>query len=330
MAKNRASLQTICYALGATALLLASCGGEPSDTDGTGGAASTGGAGTGGIGTGGASTGGASTGGVSTGGVSTGGASTGGDTSSGGSSTGGDAATGGGENTGGDTSSGGDASSGGDSGSGGDAATGGGENTGGDTGAGGGGGFVSPTEPNSIAYTGCSMANDIGNGYKAVGGTIMWNADGYQTGAMVVQNWVEPNSSSWQLFDQKMAASGGKENVKAIMVQICITSNRPSEDQIKGMIASARQHVNPGTHVYIVGQPVYNAGHDCFIAGAGGADWTDEMAQKMAADPSINENMSYLGKFILNNDAGEVSDGCHASASGREVLGEQAKAFFGG
>ncbi|WP_437277169.1 hypothetical protein WME90_38925 [Sorangium sp. So ce375] len=203
--------------------------------------------------------------------------------------------------------------------------------TGGDPGTGGGDDGLPPTGNNSVAYTGCSMANNIGTGYKRVGGKIMWNSDNYQTGAMVVQNWTNPNSSSWQLFDQKMASIGGKDVVKAIMVQICILSQKATDKELRDMVNAARQHVNPGTHIYIVGQPVYNAGHDCFIAGTGGADWTDMKAQELAKDPTINENMSYLGKFILNNDAGEVSDGCHASSpKGENVLGEQAKAFFGG
>jgi hypothetical protein len=42
---------------------------------------------------------------------------------------------------------------------------------------------------NSIAYVGCSMANNIGNGNKRVGNGVMWNSDNYGTGAMVVQNW---------------------------------------------------------------------------------------------------------------------------------------------
>ncbi|WP_437894816.1 hypothetical protein [Sorangium sp. So ce124] len=203
--------------------------------------------------------------------------------------------------------------------------------TGGDPGTGGGDDGLPPTGNNSVAYTGCSMANNIGTGYKRVGGKIMWNSDNYQTGAMVVQNWTNPSSSSWQLFDQKMASIGGKDVVKAIMVQICILSQKATDKELRDMVNAARQHVNPGTHIYLVGQPVYNAGHDCFIAGTGGADWTDMKAQELAKDPTINENMSYLGKFILNNDAGEVSDGCHASSpKGENVLGEQAKAFFGG
>jgi len=188
-----------------------------------------------------------------------------------------------------------------------------------------------PTEQNSIAYIGCSMANNIGTGYKRVGGKVMWNADNYQTGAMVVQNWTNSSSSSWRLFDQKMQSIGGKEKVKAIMVQICIFSSRATDDEVKSMIRSVRAHTNPGTHIYLVGQPQYQAGHECTLAGSGGAKWTDDEAKKIAADASINQDLTYLGTFKLDSSKGEVSpDSCHASTSGEDVLGRQAMAFFGG
>jgi len=203
---------------------------------------------------------------------------------------------------------------------------------GGSAGSAGSGSVTPPTGENSVAYIGCSMANNIGVGYKRVGGKVMWNADSYQTGAMVVQNWTDTNSASWKLFDQKMTSNGGKDKVKAIMVQICIFSSRATDAELKSMVASARNHVNPGTHIYMVGQPQYEAGHECSLAGNGGAKWTDDQAKAMVADPSVNRDMTYLGQFKLDSSKGEVlSDSCHASSpSGENVLGDQAKAFFGG
>lgn len=270
-----------------------------------------------------------STGGtVGAGGTGTGGALVGsGGAASGGQGSGGTFASSGGESSGG-------AASGGAIGAGG-AASGGDTGSGGEPSGSGGGGFVLPTEDNSIAYTGCSMANNIGNGYKRVGGKVMWNSDNYQTGAMVVQNWTNPNSSSWQLFDQKANANGGKDKIKAIMVQICIFSSRATDQELHDMVNAARQHVNPDTHIFIVGQPQYNAGHQCTLAGTGGAEWTDMKAQELAEDPTINENLSYLGKFMLDASNGEVitsaGDNCHATnPKGEDALGEQAKEFFGG
>jgi len=171
------------------------------------------------------------------------------------------------------------------------------------------------------------MADNIGQGYGQVKGTIMWNNSGYGTGAKVVENW-GPSGDAWSLFATKLNANGGKDKVKALMVQICVLSTH-SEDNVKAMIQAARTHVNAGTHIYLVGQPQYEAGHTCSLAGAGGAEWTDATAKKMAADSTVNQDLTYLGQFKLDTTKGESSDGCHASASGLTVLGNQAKAFWG-
>jgi len=172
------------------------------------------------------------------------------------------------------------------------------------------------------------MADNIGQGYGQVSGKIMWNNSGYGTGAKVVENW-GPSGDAWSLFTTKMTANGGKDKIKAIMVQICVLSTH-SEDNVKAMINAVRDHVNPGTHIYLVGQPQYEAGHTCSLAGPGGAEWTDATAKKMAADSTVNQDLTYLGTFNLDTTKNESSDGCHASASGLTVLGNQAKAFWGG
>jgi hypothetical protein len=291
----------------------------------------------GGTGNGGAAGGDHGSGGItSTGGASSGGSSLG--TSGGQQGTGGGAVAGQPGTTaggspgaaGGTPGAGGRIGTGGSSGGGaaGAASSGGGSPSGGAAGA---GGSTGGGGDNSIAYIGCSMAWNIGNGYKRVGGKVMWNSDNYQTSAMVVQNWTNSSSSSWSLFDQKMQSIGGKDQVKGIMVQICIFSSRATDDEVKSMIKSARAHTNPGTHVYLVGQPQYEPGHDCSLAGMGGAKWTDDEAKKIAADSSVNQDLTYLGQFKLDSTKGEVSaDSCHATMSGEDSLGKQAMSFFGG
>jgi hypothetical protein len=270
-------------------------------------------------------------------GTSASGGGSGGSLSTGGTGTGGAAvqAGAGGTTSGGTTSAGsGGASAGGKGGSGGVSAGGSGASGGsggGSTGSCANGATAKPcppTEPNSVAYIGCSMADNIGQGYGQVSGKIMWNNSGYGTGAKVVENW-GPSGDAWSLFATKLNAIGGKDKVKALMVQICVLSTH-SEDNVKAMIAAARTHVNPGTHIYLVGQPQYEAGHTCSLAGPGGAEWTDTTAKKMAADSSVNQDLTYLGQFKLDTTKNESSDGCHASATGLPVLGNQAKAFWGG
>jgi len=346
------TISRTCVLVGIAAFTLIGCN-NSSDPAGSGGNK---GSGTGGV----TSNGGSSTGGTS----STGGKTeTGGSTASGGSSnTGGMTASGGTNSTGGTTGAGGTIAAGGTVGSGGAPATGGStgsggmaggpgrdggmggmtvrdggpaetSGSGGSTGTGGSAGAGGSTTPaggkNSIAYTGCSMANNIGNGNKRVGNGVMWNSDSYGTGAMVVQNWTSSSSSSWSLFDQKMNSIGGKSTVKGVVVQICIFSSRATDDEVKQMIAAAKAHTNPGTHLYLVGQPQYEAGHECSLAGDGGAKWTDDEAKKIAADSSVGSDVSYLGQFILNSTKGEVmSDSCHVTSSGEDVMARQANAFF--
>ena len=187
-----------------------------------------------------------------------------------------------------------------------------------------------PTGNNSIAYIGCSMANNIGTGYREVNGKIMWNDSNYGTGAMVVGNWTSASSSSWTLFDQKATANGGKSAIKAIMVQICIFSPVPDSDVIS-MIKAARQHVPADAHIYMVGQPQYPNGANCTLANKQ-EKGTDDQAKKIGADTSIDSNMSYLGVFMLDPAKNEVvSDGCHATdPTGTKALGNQAVAYWGG
>ncbi len=325
------------FQLGAAAALVA-CS-DSTDAGGTGSAGSTAiaGAAMGGKGSGGASSGmaGATSPGAGTpsigGGVSgaSGSATTGGSGSSGATAGGGDAGAASGGNASGGNATGG-TSSGGTGGASGGAS--GGSSAGGSSPGSCPNGATAnpcpPTEPNSIAYIGCSMADNIGQGYGQVGGKIMWNNSGYGTGAKVVENW-GANGDGWSLFNTKLNAIGGKDKVKAIMVQICILQTR-SEDNVKAMIKAARDHVNPGTHIYLVGQPSYEAGHSCFLAGDGGAEWTEATAKKMAMDPSVNQDLTYLGQFKLDTTKGESSDGCHAAGPGFTALGNQAKAYWGG
>jgi len=178
-----------------------------------------------------------------------------------------------------------------------------------------------PQPAHSMGFIGCSMAENVAQGYVADGGTRMWGP--YGTGGLVVQSWTDPNSAAWQKFDQQ-AASFGKPT--AVWVQICIFANPGATyDEVKRLIANARQHAAPGATIYITGQPLYDAGQTCSLAGANGPQLTDNLAKQAAADTT--QNVRYPGQFHLHN--GEVADGCHANATGQASLGRQALAYWG-
>ncbi|KAI0970517.1 hypothetical protein F4678DRAFT_435529 [Xylaria arbuscula] len=177
-----------------------------------------------------------------------------------------------------------------------------------------------PTD-HSMGFIGCSMAENVAQGYVADGGKRMWGP--YGTGALVVQSWTDSNSAAWQKFDQQ-AATFGKPS--AVWVQICIFANPGATyAEVKQLIANARSHAASNATIYITGQPQYNPGQSCFLAGQGGAELTDRLAQQAGNDTT--QNVTYPGSFILHQ--AEVQDGCHANIAGQASLGKQAIIFWG-
>jgi hypothetical protein len=184
--------------------------------------------------------------------------------------------------------------------------------------------FVLPSQasaaPNEMGFIGCSMAENVAQGYRAVGGTRMWGP--YGTGGLVVQSWTDPNSSAWQKFDQQASRFG---RPTAVWVQICVfAQNGATYDEVKRLIANARQHAAPGARIYVSGQPLYDAGQTCFLAGANGPQLTDNLARQAGADST--QNVTYPGAFRLHSN--EVADGCHANTAGQQSLGRQAMGFW--
>jgi hypothetical protein len=178
-----------------------------------------------------------------------------------------------------------------------------------------------PPPANSMGFIGCSMAENVAQGYVAVGGRRMWGP--YGTGGLVVQAWTDTNSSAWQRFDRQASRFG---RPTAVWVQICVfAQNGATYDEVRRLIANARQHAAPGATISISGQPLYDPGQTCFLAGTNGPQLTDNLARQAAADPA--QNVSYPGQFRLRT--GEVADGCHANTGGQQSLGRQAVGYWG-
>lgn len=109
-------------------------------------------------------------------------------------------------------------------------------------------------------------------------------------------------------------------------VQICIFANPGATyAEVKQLVANARQHAAANATIYITGQPQYDPGQSCFLAGQGGAELTDSLAKQAGADAT--QGVIYPGSFMLHTN--EVQDGCHANTAGQQSLGKQAMAFWG-
>jgi hypothetical protein len=178
-----------------------------------------------------------------------------------------------------------------------------------------------PPGTHTMGFIGCSMAENTAQGYVADGGTRMWGP--YGTGGLVVQSWTDPNSSAWQLFDQQVAKFG---KPTAVWVQVCVFTQGATISEVDQMIANARLHAAPGATIFITGQPQYDPGHVCSLAGPNGPQLTDSLAQQAAADPA--QHVIYSGQFHLANSE-VLSDTCHANTAGQASLGRTALSFWG-
>lgn len=135
----------------------------------------------------------------------------------------------------------------------------------------------------SMGFIGCSMSENVAQGYVAVGGKHMWGP--YGTGGLVVQSWTNTNSASWGKFDQQVAKYG---KPSAVWVQICTFQNPGATyDEVKQLVANARQQAAPDAQVYITGHPIYpDNPTSCFLAGPQGPQGpqlTVDLAKKAGA-----------------------------------------------
>jgi len=111
-----------------------------------------------------------------------------------------------------------------------------------------------------------------------------------------------------------------------VWAQICIFANPGATyDEVKRLIANARLHAASGAQIFITGQPLYDPGQVCQLAGANGPQLTDSLARQAGSDAT--QNVTYPGAFRLRPN--EVADGCHANTAGQQSLGRQAIAFWG-
>jgi hypothetical protein len=174
-----------------------------------------------------------------------------------------------------------------------------------------------------MGWIGCSMANNVAEGYARIGGTRMWG--GYGNGGAVVQNWTNNSSSNWQGFDQQIQSKGGGKTPKAVWMMICVFTSGATQQEIQQMIANTKTHA-PGAYLYITGQPLYQEGHVCTLAGDGMPEKTDMQAKQAAMD---DPDVHYAGPLGPLNDGEWQSDTCHANNTGGDKLGKQVKAIWG-
>jgi hypothetical protein len=182
----------------------------------------------------------------------------------------------------------------------------------------------------TMGVVGCSLAISVMARYQRVGGMRMWPPRAQYSCGLPCGNpndWSTNNSGAWQGFDAQKTLYGAPTDVW-IMVCNSVREGATTEE-VQQMIANTRAHA-PAARIHVTGEPLYNTGWTCLLAGAGGPELTDERARAAASDASLN--VTYAGTFILDGNASPTevaSDTCHASAQGELALGNQAVAKWG-
>ncbi|KAK3311770.1 hypothetical protein B0H66DRAFT_613422 [Apodospora peruviana] len=158
-----------------------------------------------------------------------------------------------------------------------------------------------------MGFIGCSMAENVAQGYVAVGG-------------MVMQSWTSTTSA------EQVAKYGKPDTYPTLSGCRCPCSRTPGAkyDEVRQLIAKARRHAAPGAAIYITDQPVYEGDSTGTLAGANGPELTESLAKQAAADASLN--VTYPGQLLKED---EVANGCHANTAGQASLGKQGVAFWG-
>jgi hypothetical protein len=199
-----------------------------------------------------------------------------------------------------------------------------GANDGGNSGAGSGGTTSDPGGGElTMGWIGCSMGSNVAEGYARIGGTRMWGAGQNQSAPSFV-HLTQRTASAWYAFDQSVEQYGAPT---ALWIQICAFVEQPTLEDVVTVVGIAREHVAPGTTIYITGQPLYVEGHVCPLLGQGGAELTDRLAREVAGEPSLG--LIYPGAFGPLDVEQLSADSCHANIMGGDMLGEQARRFWG-
>ena len=169
-----------------------------------------------------------------------------------------------------------------------------------------------------MGFMGCSMSVNVATGYNRRMGMRMWPPISAY-GGQVVQSWTPASGGVWSSFDNAANQYGKPTD---IWMQICIFAQQGvTAAEVQKMITNARAHSTPTTRIWISGQPTYEAGHTCSLAGTGGTELTD-MRAKEANNPA--NGVYYAGTFKIDSTKGEVSsDTCHASSAGELTLGDR-------
>ena len=129
--------------------------------------------------------------------------------------------------------------------------------------------------------SGCSMSQNSVEGYEAGGGTNMWTFR-LPYGGGTIGRWndaISGRGDYWGGFDKALDLD---PNTSVIWWNLCTVKGSP-QDSFENAVKILDQIENriPGVEVYVSAQPPYADGHICALAGDGGPELMEQLAQQL-------------------------------------------------
>jgi hypothetical protein len=180
----------------------------------------------------------------------------------------------------------------------------------------------SPSGAGQVGLVGCSMTVDAAQGYRSVGGSVLWPSARLGYGGGTVRRWgeAERGRDFWSNFDAALTRQPGTE---AIWWQLC-TSGVAEDDFEHAVDVLEELRLRMGdVPVYVSAQPGYTDGHVCDSAGSGGPERMEELASRLVETGRVR-----AGPVLSPLPPDRLSDSCHASEEGRAQMGEDLVGFF--
>lgn len=182
-----------------------------------------------------------------------------------------------------------------------------------------------PTQPDHfVGYLGCSMTRNALQGYRHLGGTVLWGEIGAYGGGGV-SRWADvdnPNNRHWQEFSRLLEAH---PQTRFFWIELCSQVDAAEQETYEALL-QILEHVRsqvPFAIFFVSAQPAYTDGHICHLTGADGP-----AQMQVLVDQLVAERRAFPGPLMGPLSAEQTSDGCHASREGAELMGQQLLDFF--
>jgi hypothetical protein len=169
------------------------------------------------------------------------------------------------------------------------------------------------------------MSKNAVEGYEVVGGDSMWSFRAPYGGG-TIGRWNDDIESDrgnyWGGFEKELDLN---PNTTVLWWNLCTAKAGPQDsfENAKAVLEEIQQRI-PGVIVYVSAQPAYTDGHVCALAGPGGPEKMQEIADQL-----IEAGLALQGPTMGPLQKSETRDGCHANDDGIVVLGQQLVDFFG-